>query len=161
MGSPRTAKADAEGEQGCSSAVTAPDPVDYHALAKFRFELRKFLALRDEAAERAGLTSQHHQALLAIKGFGSDGALTIGDLAAYLLLRHHSVVELADRLANLGLVQRSPDPRDGRRVLLRLTEEGQRRLRSLSGIHAREVRAIGETLGEVIKSLTSDEEGSA
>jgi DNA-binding MarR family transcriptional regulator len=137
------------------------DPVDYHALAKFRFELRKFLALRDDAAARAGLTSQHHQALLAIKGFGTASALTVGELASYLLLRHHSVVELADRLANLGLVQRSPDPGDGRRVLIRLTQEGEGRLRSLSAIHAQEVSAIGDTLGDVIKSLSGDEEESA
>ena len=102
--------------------------------------------------ERA-LTPQHHQALLAIKGFGSDGALSVGELAGYLLLRHHTVVELADRLATLGLVTRSPDPGDGRRVLLRLTTEGEHRLRELSSIHAKELSAIGKKLGELVKSL--------
>lgn len=136
-----------------SDAAEAPEPVDYRALARFRFELRTFLALRDQAAAKAGFTPQHHQALLAIKGFGESDGLSVGELAGYLLLRHHSVVELADRLANLGLVARSPDPGDGRRIIIRLTDEGERRLHSLSSIHAQELSAIGETLEAVIRSL--------
>jgi DNA-binding MarR family transcriptional regulator len=150
---PRDPKREREKDGAGQTVVPQCSPVDYRALARFRFELRKFLAIREEAAARVGLTSQHHQALLAIKGFGTDSALAVGELAGYLLLRHHTVVELADRLANLGLVQRSPDPGDGRRVLIRLTEEGERRLRSLSEIHAEELGAIGDTLGDVVKSL--------
>ena len=136
-----------------TTSAQPADHIDYRALASFRFELRKFLAFRDDAAARAGLTPQHHQALLAIKGFESDGALSVGELAGYLLLRHHTVVELADRLATLGLVTRSPDPGDGRRVLLRLTTEGEHRLRGLSAIHAKEIGAIGKKLGDLVKSL--------
>ena len=33
----------------------------------------------EDAAEQAGLTAQQHQALLAIKGFGRDKPMTIGD----------------------------------------------------------------------------------
>jgi DNA-binding MarR family transcriptional regulator len=135
--------------------ASASDDVDYRALASFRFELRKFLAARDEAAARAGLTPQHHQALLAIKGFGRDSSLTVGELAGYLLLRPHSVVELADRLATLGLLARSPDPGDGRRVLLQLTMEGERRLSGLSHFYARELEEMGAALAALRGSLSN------
>jgi hypothetical protein len=55
--------------------------------------------------------------------------------------------------AVVGMLMRSPDPGDGRRVLITLTDEGERRLRCLSDIHAKDLGAIGETLGDVIKSL--------
>ena len=43
--------------------------VDYAALARFRYELRKFQAFSKAAADQAGLTPQQHQALLTIRGF--------------------------------------------------------------------------------------------
>jgi DNA-binding MarR family transcriptional regulator len=111
---------------------------DYAALAQFRHELRKFLAFSESAARREGLTPQQHQALLAIKGFSQQSPLSVGDLAKYLLIQNHSAVELVDRMGRLGLLQRAPDPEDGRRILIRLSAEGERRLKRLSsaGPHA-------------------------
>ena len=39
-----------------------------HALAEFRYMLRKFLHFSEEAATRVGLTPQQHQLLLQIAG---------------------------------------------------------------------------------------------
>ncbi|MGJ4854278.1 MarR family winged helix-turn-helix transcriptional regulator [Labrys sp. La1] len=128
------------------------DP-DYAALARFRHALRKFLAFSEEAAGAAGLTSQQHQALLAIAGLSQGGALSIGELAEILILRHHSVVELVDRLGKLSLVERMADPSDGRRVLVRLSEAGRQKLQALSETHLKELAAIGPTLSELLQAF--------
>ncbi len=136
-----------------TAGTDAPAEVDYKALAQFRFELRKFLAFSEAAARREKLTPQHHQALLAIKGFSGDGAATIGDLAARLLVRHHTAVELVDRMAKLGLVARVADPDDCRRSLVRLTSNGERRLRKLSKLHLYELKAVSGPLTRMLASF--------
>jgi DNA-binding MarR family transcriptional regulator len=80
--------------------------VDYRMLAEFRYQLRKFLAFSEAAARNAKLTPQQHQALLAIKGFSRPAAISVGDLARLLFIRHHTAVELMDRMAKLGLLSR-------------------------------------------------------
>jgi DNA-binding MarR family transcriptional regulator len=126
---------------------------DYATLARFRHELRKFLAFSEEAATAAGLTSQQHQAMLAMRGLSQEGTLSIGELAEILILRHHSAVELVDRLGKIGMVERLPDPTDGRRVLVRLTPTGEERLHGLSATHMKELAAIGPALTEMLKSF--------
>src|ERR1700728_2365872 len=97
------------------------DEKDYVALASFRRSLRNFLAFSEQAARRAGLTPRHHQAILAIRGVGSEKGMSVGDLAHHLLLKHHTAVGLADRLVRAKLVVRTLDTQDRRRVLLTLT----------------------------------------
>jgi DNA-binding MarR family transcriptional regulator len=125
--------------------------VDYETLARFRYELRGFLAFSESEANRSGLSTQQYQALMAIRGFSTRKPVSIGDLARYMLVRHHSAVELVDRMVRLKIVNRSTDPSDGRRVLLELTEEGERRLRRLYQIHVHELRTMGPTLTKMLK----------
>ena len=126
---------------------------DYAALAQFRYQLRTFLAFSEAAAQRAGLTAQQHQALLAIKGLAvSDGA-SVGDIARFLLIRHHTAVELVDRMAKLKLIGRESDPQDARRVLVRLTAKGEQKLRSLSRIHLDELSAAAPALSKILRSF--------
>ena len=105
---------------------------DYAGLAQFRFQIRSFLAFSEAAAAQQGLTPTQHQALLGIKGFVRPGPATVGDVARFLLIRHHSAVELINRLAKLGLVSRIADPEDARRVHLKLTKKGEQKLQALS-----------------------------
>jgi DNA-binding MarR family transcriptional regulator len=125
--------------------------VDYGTLANFRYGLRKFLAFSEVEANRSGLTAQQYQALMAIKGFSVHEPVSIGDLATYMLVRHHTAVELVDRMVKLRIVSRRADPSNGRRVLLQLTGEGERRLRRLYKVHVRELRAMGPTLTKMLK----------
>jgi DNA-binding MarR family transcriptional regulator len=127
--------------------------VDYVALAEFRYQLRKFLAFSEAAAQKAGLTPQQHQALLAIKGFSSPGPISVGDLARFLLIRHHTAVELVDRMTKLGLLSRIVDDDDGRRVLVKLTRKGEQKLRTLSKIHFEELRSASPALTGILKSF--------
>jgi DNA-binding MarR family transcriptional regulator len=125
--------------------------VDYETLANFRYGLRKFLAFSEAEANRSGLTAQQYQALMAIRGFSVREPVSVGDLATYMLIRHHTAVELVDRMVKLKIVSRSADPSDGRRVLLRLTAEGERRLRRLYRKHVSELRTMGPTLTKMLK----------
>jgi DNA-binding MarR family transcriptional regulator len=123
---------------------------DYEALSEFRYLLRRFLGFSEQAANAAGLTSRQHQALLAIKGFPDANGLTIQGLAERLCVRHHSAVELVDRLAESALVMRCPDPRDRRRVLLRLSSLAERRLARLSATHLEELQRLRPALRQIL-----------
>jgi DNA-binding MarR family transcriptional regulator len=115
---------------------------DYETLASFRYGVRRYLAYAEANARGAGLTSQQHQALLAIKVHTATKPMSIRDLAAELLIKHHSTVELVGRLEKAGLTQRSTDPEDRRKVLVELTPEGRRTLAKLSVGNLRELRLI-------------------
>ena len=78
---------------------------EYQHLLALRTGLRRFLHWSEEQAHAAGLTPSHHQLLLAVRGHDDPRGPTIGDIAGYLLLRHHSAVELAQRAEGLGLIQ--------------------------------------------------------
>ena len=134
-------------------AAQRPDRQDYRTLSEFRHLLQRFLAFSQAAAQEAGLAPRQHQALLAIKGFPRDGGVTIHDLAERLCIRHHSAVELVDRLAEAGLVVRRHDPDDRRRVLLDLTQAAEQRLESLSAIHLDELQRLRPALQDILKAL--------
>src|SRR5512138_1194451 len=127
--------------------------VDYRALARFRYELRLFLAFSETAARKANLTPQQHQALLAIKGFSGSAPASVGDLARFLLIRHHTAVELINRMVKFGLLSRLADGEDGRRVLVQLTKKGEQKLQALSMIHIEELRSVSSSLGKILRSL--------
>jgi len=124
--------------------------VDYENLLEFRTSLRKFLHWSETRARDAGLTPAQHQLMLAVKGHPGDDPPTVGDLADYLLLRHHSAVELIDRAVAAGLVQRARDDGDGRIIRIRLTPEGEARLRRLSTAHLDELRRLAPVLDHLI-----------
>jgi DNA-binding MarR family transcriptional regulator len=126
----------------------SPEPTDedYRRLLELRTGLRRFLRWSEERAQAAGLTPAQHQLLLAIRGHDGDRGPTVGDVAGYLLLRHHSVVGLVDRAEAAGLVVRSPDPDNLSAVRLRLTEKGARQLEALSEQHLEELEHLAPTM---------------
>jgi len=127
---------------------------DYERLLEFRVELRRFLRWSDDRVAAAGLTPNQHQLLLAVRGHAGPGDPTIGDLANYLFVRHHSVVGLVDRAAEAKLVRRVRDRDDQRIVRVLLTPKGARKLESLAAEHLEELGRVGLALGEVSEDLT-------
>jgi DNA-binding MarR family transcriptional regulator len=119
---------------------------DYEKLLGFRTALRRFLHWSEKEARSAGLTPAQHQLLLAVRGHPAEAAPTIGELSDYLVLRHHSVVELVDRAEEAGLVRRRRDRSDHRLVRLRLTPKGSRRIERLSKLHLEELRRLAPAL---------------
>jgi DNA-binding MarR family transcriptional regulator len=126
------------------------DPAEYQKLAAFRYALRRFLSFSEAAAAEVGLAAQQYQALLAIKGRVGEDNVTINELAHQLLIKHNSAVGLADRLESEGLVKRSVDPGDRRKVNLRLTARGTRIFERLAAAHREELRRIGPELAEFL-----------
>lgn len=126
---------------------------DYQNLAGFRHALRVFMRFSEDAARRQGVTPNHHQLMLAIRGFEGDIAPTIGDIAERLQLQHHSVVELVDRAADAGLVTRHVDPDDRRRQRLSLTGKGSRVLARLSAAHRVELRRFRDEMRDLLRDL--------
>lgn len=143
-----------------SAALPPTGTVDYEALARFRYQIRKFLTFSEEAAHQSGLTSQQHQAMLSIKGFSTHGAISVGELAEFLLIKHHTAVELTDRMTKLGLLSREVDEEDGRRVLLKLTRKGEQRLQRLSKVHLDELRSASPTIAKILKSFRAISQGA-
>ncbi len=127
-------------------------PSEYRTLAAFRYTLRRFLAFSDVAAAAVGLTQQQYQALLVMKS--RQGMLSITELAAQLLVKHHSAVGLVDRLEREGLVKREPSKDDKRKVVVRLTAHGARVFENLAVAHRAELRRIGPAWGKFIKILS-------
>lgn len=127
------------------------DPAEYQKLAEFRYALRRFLSFSESAAAEVGLAAQQYQALLAIKGRGGDDSVTINELAHLLLIKHNSAVGLVDRLEAEGLVKRSADAADRRKVNLRLTARGSRIFERLAAAHRDELRRIGPELAEFLE----------
>ena len=98
---------------------------DFRTLAAVRAAIRGFAHFTEEVVQGAGLTPQQHQVLVSLCA-AESGELSIGELAKTLMLRHHSVSGLADRLEALGLVDRARSKDDRRVVVLRLTDEAKR-----------------------------------
>lgn len=128
---------------------------DYEALAEFRYHIRRFLHFSEEAARLSEIEPQHHQLLLAVKGFRGkpDEGPTIGYLADRLRIRHNSAVELIDRMVSHGLVERLHGERDRRQVIVSLTRYGDRILKKLSADHIRELRETGPALVAALEAI--------
>lgn len=127
---------------------------DYEALAQFRYLIRRFINFSEAAAHEAGLTAQQHQALLAIRGFSDRDRVSIGELAERLIVRHHSVVGLIDRLVARSLVSRRRDAVDRRRVLLEISAKGRAVLSGLSLVHRDELRRLAPMLKQLLAHVT-------
>jgi len=127
--------------------------LDYRTLAEFRHELRRFLNFSEEKARALGMAPQQHQLLLALKGLPSDRRPTIRVLAERLLLRHHTVVGLVDRLVARKLVTRRKSDADGREILVELTLDGEQVLRRLTEAHRAELATAGPALVRALEGI--------
>jgi DNA-binding MarR family transcriptional regulator len=122
--------------------MPALDHAEYERLLRFRTGLRRFLRWSAEQAAAAGLTPAQHQLLLAVRGHPDPRGPTVGDVAGYLLLRHHSAVELIDRAQAAGLLERHADRDDSRAVRLHLSDSGRERLETLTAAHLEELARL-------------------
>lgn len=129
---------------------------EFRALAEFRYRIRLFLNGSEEAARSAGLEPQQYMLMLALRGLPVGREPSIRELAERLQLRHHSVVELVDRLERRQYLRRERSRSDRRQVILHLTVRGERILTKLAKQRISELRtaapALVESLTTVIRS---------
>lgn len=136
-----------------SGHASEPPELDYESLLAFRYGLARFLRFSADAARAAGLEPQQHQLMLAVRGLPKDVKPTIGVLAERLQIRHHSCVELVDRLEASGHVGRERNTADRREVLVHLTPLGEEKLHELTLHHQAELREAGPALVRLLKLL--------
>jgi DNA-binding MarR family transcriptional regulator len=77
------------------------------------------------ALGEAGLTTSEYGALAGV-AFAGEHALTAGDLARWTVQTSGGTTKTVQRLVERGLVRRAADADDGRRTLIRPTDEGLR-----------------------------------
>ncbi|HTZ90331.1 MAG TPA: MarR family winged helix-turn-helix transcriptional regulator [Alloacidobacterium sp.] len=142
------------------AVLHTPDLDQFRKLAEFRFQLRKFLHFSHAAAEGRGIRPQQYQLLLCVYGMPQELDPTIANVAARMLLKHNSAVELVDRTIEQGLLRRSSDPTDHRRILLRVTPEGERILASLADYHMQELEQAGPELIRALRRVLSSKPSS-
>jgi DNA-binding MarR family transcriptional regulator len=133
---------------------------EYHALSQLRYLIRKFLQEGDTTAREAGLEPQQYLLLLTIRGLNGDQEPSIRALADRLALRHHSTVELIDRLEAHGLVKRTRGREDRRQVLVSLQPRGEKLLEKVVTKRIVELRSHGHALVEAIGKLLEAEKKS-
>lgn len=125
----------------------------FRRLAEFRHRIRQFLHFSEEAARSKGIEPQQHQLLLAVKGLPKGTRPTITALSQQLCLRHHSTVELVDRLVDQGALKRRHGELDHREVLVELTPHGEALLHRLSILHWEELRVSGPALSKSLQAV--------
>jgi len=126
---------------------------EYQALAELRYRIRKFLREGDTVASDSGLEPQQYLLLLMIRGIPNRQEATVSNLAERLVLKHHSVVELIDRMENRGYVRRSRSREDRRSVLVSLLPRGAKLLDQVAQHRVGELRASGAALANAIAAL--------
>ncbi len=134
---------------------------DYRALAEFRYQIRCFLNFAEQAARASGLEPQQYVMLLAIRGLPEGKQATIRTLAELMQIRHHSAVELIDRLVKRGLVRRVRGQEDRRNVLIRITVRGDKILGKLALQRLEELRSSGPALVRALDNLIARAKESA
>jgi DNA-binding MarR family transcriptional regulator len=135
---------------GMPSEITT---AEYRALAELRYRIRKFVGEGDAMARAAGLEPQQYLLLLAIRGLPEGVEATIRTLAGRLALKHHSAVELIDRLEAHSYVRRSRSRDDRRSVFVALLPRGEKLLEQVARDRIGELRASGTAFVNAISAL--------
>ena len=115
---------------------------DYEALAVFRYAIRKFFRFSEQESSKLGLSMRQYQAMLTILGFPGKSEITMGEMAEWLQIKHHSAVGLVDRLQSQNLVRRKKDKKDKRIVCIGLTRKGERILEKLASLNKEELKRL-------------------
>jgi DNA-binding MarR family transcriptional regulator len=126
--------------------------VEFRALAEFRYQIRHFLNASEQAARAAGLEPQQYLFLLAVRGLPAGQEATIRQLAERMQLRHHSAVEMVNRLERAQLLRRERSRTDRRQVNLYLTARAEKILSRLAGQRIAELRTAAPAL---VRALTA------
>jgi DNA-binding MarR family transcriptional regulator len=91
--------------------------------------------------------------LLAVRGLPLGDVATIRTLSERVALKHHSAVQLVDRLERHGYVRRSRGEADRRLVTVSLLPRGQRLLEEVVRHRVAELHAGGQRLDKAINRL--------
>ena len=134
-------KTETEANEGTEGLAAGEGRLLYSASAILR---RAF----DQALAPRGITALQASVLAFLDEVGHP--ITISQLARLLILESPSVTTMVDRLSERGLVERTRDPKDRRKTLVRFTQEGKRLLKS--------IREPGQQLYDEMFGVLTDEQ---
>lgn len=149
------------------AAMQAGDQADDHAVlskhefervADFRYSVRRLVRQTELEAAKLGITPQHYQLMLTVKGFPDRDWASITELAERLQIRHNAVIGLVNRAEARGLLERWHDqiPGDKRVVQVHLTPEGEEVLRRLTSVLRAEREQVGATVADLTRNVAAD-----
>ncbi|HEY3115862.1 MAG TPA: MarR family transcriptional regulator [Chloroflexota bacterium] len=127
--------------------------MDYWTLAQLRYYIRRFLRAREISAQAVGIEPQQYLLLLQLKGLEGKQPATVSTLAERLQLRHHSTVELVDRLVKKRMAVRRRHTHDRRAIVVELRPPGERVLKKLALEALEELRKEGPALVSILQRL--------
>ncbi|MFG3250438.1 MarR family winged helix-turn-helix transcriptional regulator [Streptomyces sp. NPDC048187] len=129
----------------------SPSPSAVQASREVRAVISRLRRRILKASEVEDLTLSQSSVLARLS---DRGGVTASELAGIEGVRHQSMTATVTALASMGLVERHPDPDDGRRLLITLTAEGVRRVEE-----GRQVRT--EWLADRLQARCTEEERRA
>jgi DNA-binding MarR family transcriptional regulator len=85
----------------------------------------RFQEIREAFGREVDVTGPQYFVLMAVARFHAEGGVGIGGLASHLHVAAPHVTTEVGKLVDKGLLAKRPNPEDGRRVLVTLTEDGK------------------------------------
>jgi DNA-binding MarR family transcriptional regulator len=135
--------------KGATASISRPALLERGSDAGFRQLIQDLLgvsvrvqALRDRIGELAGVSGPQYSLMIAAEHLGGRDGVTVSGLAEHLHVSGTFVTAESKRLERQGLIERRPNPADGRSVLLRLTPAGRKRIADITPV----LRAINDEL---------------
>lgn len=89
-------------------------------------------ALRNGHARRIGLAGIDYTILISVAHLSRNGPVNVKDISDHLHVSIGFVTNSTRKLQDLGLIEKSRDPSDGRKTVLTVTEKGLDRLEALA-----------------------------
>jgi DNA-binding MarR family transcriptional regulator len=115
--------------------------------------LRKMVSTRPAAWAGSELTLSQ---LIALHIISAKAPMTLLALSEALGTRPPATCAMVDRLARAGLVRRTPDPDDLRRVLLAVTSTSAQMIGKIDPDTARRLQAVLTTMGSAAQRVLTE-----
>jgi len=115
--------------------------------------LRKMVSTRPAAWAGSELTLSQ---LIALHFISAKAPMTLMTLSEALGTRPPATSAMVDRLARAGLVHRTPDPDDLRRVLLAVTSTSAQMLGKIDPDTARQLQAVLSKMGSAAQRVLTE-----
>lgn len=128
----------------------------------FRAQHELFAAMAADF-ENTSITQAEYDVLLTVVR-SPEMTARLRDVTTNMLISQPSVSRLVDRMVARGLIQKCPDPEDGRGALIRATEDGARAFRAVATVHGRSIAERMSTLDDdelqTLRALTQKLRGA-
>ena len=139
-----------------SSRLPGVDVTPLEVMSRLRRVSLRLARIRSGAFATAGLTSWQFDVLAALRRSEAPHELSPAQLIQRTMISSAAMTNRISHLVESGYVERGSNPRDGRGVLVRLTEEGRVRVdAAMTELIRREALALSVLSPEDIAALTA------